>query len=135
MQDCDLNGVCFVWETCFGFGSCGLAPHTAAMHLCGQGACTKCFVSWMGANHLHLSCGDIDYGQSSVESLHLPSFLQPRQLPLTVALSWDALDITTCLSLFFFLNRRTAEARVVHFAFAWLLNPFLPRTPQGRQSQ
>lgn len=49
-------------------------------------------------------------GRRSVESLHLPSFLQSRHLPLTMALSWDALDITTCLSLF----NRTVEASAVH---------------------
>lgn len=87
MQDCDLSGVCFMWKTSFGFGSCGLAPHFPAVHLYGQDACTKRFVFWMGANHLHLSCRDIEYRWSSVERLHLPSFPQSRQLPLTVALS------------------------------------------------
>lgn len=100
-----------MWETCFVFGLHGLAPNFPAMHLCGHDACTKCFLmSWMWVNDLHLSRRDTEDGWGSVESLCLPSFLQSRQLPLTMALSWDALDITTCLSLF----NRTVEANVVH---------------------
>lgn len=50
-----LQEDCFMWETCFGFGSKGLALSFPAMYLCWQNGCTKCCI-WIGTNRLHLSC-------------------------------------------------------------------------------